>query len=257
VALTASVQVIPYCLCSALLGLLLGEMARRNWTLGWCVTTTTSFIFTALAGHTAVYWTEVHAQWKAWVTALLSAEDAQGNALNADMSAQIEAIWTWFNSHWAYVGFGMIFGGVLLTTAALSAMVYRKLVADGFLEPAHRTFTQVRPPEHLVWAAIALAGLWFLDARWPSDWIRFIAWNGAIAMTAIYWLNGLSAFAFAVLTFKVGPLWTLLLFFFIILFNLHQFFAVIGLFDTWFDFRNKALRLYAARHPDGDAARDE
>ena len=41
--------------------------------------------------------------------------------------------------------------------------------------PAELAVQPYAYPEHVVWLAIALAGLWFLDDWYPNEVVRFIA----------------------------------------------------------------------------------
>jgi hypothetical protein len=62
----------------------------------------------------------------------------------------------------------------------------------------------MRPPEWRVWAVILALVAWLVDNRWPSDTVRVAAWNGAVALGAVYWLNGLGILLCAMEAFRFG-----------------------------------------------------
>ncbi len=229
---------------AALLGLLLGWMMQKNVSLGQAVAVMTLCVFTLLAVPTAFTWQESRDDWSAMILGFAEKSWA-GNM--TDAGNEYLTFFQWLDERWAFVAFGILFGSILMIMVLMCSVLYRALAAKGNIRPANSHFTRMRAPEHLVWLAILLAGLWFLDRQWPSEPLRFVAWNGAIATAVVYWLNGLSLAINILQTFGVRLIWIYALLFTVFAFQVHQIFAVIGLFDTWADFRLKAARAMAAR----------
>lgn len=152
----------------------------------------------------------------------------------------------WIYGHWKYLFVGMAFGSALFSAAvAAYAAVFwlrRKQTLEGV-----GGFRTMRPPDWLVWLVIVAAGLWFLDRSWPNEWVRMAGWNLAIALAAVYWLNGLSVLTYAVAVLRPHPVLVVVLMAAIILLQLGVALLFIGLFDTWGEFRPKLDRLVAAR----------
>lgn len=234
------------CLLSCAAGILLGTLVRKRFSLGQSVAIMTALIYGLWAAHTALFWEEVQAAWRL----ALDAQRVQFEQATTDGSAVTEQagmVMEWLRDHLADVGFGLLFGAVLVVTTVGCALLYRRLAENGVIEGVNWQFARMRMPEHLVWLAILLALLWFVDNRWPTPAVRFLSWNAAVAMTVIYWLNGLSLSVFAWMVLGL-PVWLgglLLLGMF--LSNMHQAFAILGLFDTWWDFRIKAVQWARSR----------
>jgi len=235
-------------LLMGLTGIVLGVLMRRRVSLGPAVTVMTVLIFGVAAGHTALTWQASRTEWH---NAL---EAYKGQFKEVETSESVEStldLLSWFDDNWLYISFGMLFGLVMLATTAVVGTLYRMLARHGLICPPNWRFSLMRIPEHVVWLAIALAGLWFLDDWYPNEVVRFIAWNGAIAMAVVYWINGLSIAVFAVLAFQVKPALVLLVFVTAFVFNFHQLLAFLGLFDTWWDFRLKVRQMVEARQKSG------
>ncbi len=239
---------------AAMLGLFLGWMAQKNVSLGQAVSVMTLCVFALLAVPTAITWHESRDDWSAMILGFAEKSWA-GDMTGAEN--EYLTFFQWLDERWAFVAFGILFGSVLVIMVLMCSILYRALTAKGMIRPANSYFTYMRVPEHLVWLAILLAGLWFLDRQWPNEPLRFVAWNGAIAAAVVYWLNGLSLVINVLQTFGVRLIWICGLLFAVFAFQAHQIFAVIGLFDTWADFRLKAARTVAARQALDNNAEDD
>lgn len=206
----------------------------------------TAAIYILWAAHTALYWEQVRAAWSiALDTQRVQMEQAA--ASGSAVSEQAGLVMQWLRDHLAYVGFGLMFGAVLLAATIGCVLLYRRLAETEAFDGLNWRFSRMRMPEHLVWIAILLALLWFVDSRWPNPVVRFLSWNGAIGLTVIYWMNGLSLSLFAWTVLGL-PAWLgSLLLVGIFLSNMHQAFAIVGLFDTWWDIRLKAAQWAQAR----------
>lgn len=250
-AATSSVAAGTIFLAAALLGALLGWLIRMRASLGVSILFMTVLVFGMLAVLTAGTWDASRDEWSERIHAFAQAVD-DGETSGEGM----QALFTWLDAHWAYVSFGMLFGVVLLTMVMACSVLYRILDIAGLAYSDNRYFSRIRVPEHLIWAVIIVAGLWFLDQSRPNDAIRFIAWNSAVAMAVIYWINGLAVMTCMLQILNVRPLWMYSLLLGLFILNIHHIFAVVGLFDTWFDFRLKVQRLVAARQADDNPGAD-
>ncbi len=234
------------------LGMPLGEMIRRGRSFGQCVSLMTLVMFGLAVLETALLWDESR---KAWTVAINQriAQLEQGAAETAPYGDLMR----WFDVQLPHLVFGVLFTGVLVVAVLQVAAAFRWLrngaeAADS--PPPVGKFKTMRPPDALVWLAIAAALLGLADYQWPNDVLRFVSWNTGVALAAVYWMNGVGIALCAMEAFglRAGTAWGLLGL--MMLFGLHNGLAVIGLFDTWFDQRLGAQRLAAAwrdRNRDG------
>jgi hypothetical protein len=126
---------------------------------------------------------------------------------------------------------------IVIVLSCLSASLMARGIRKGGM-PVNGSFLIFRPPEPLVWMVIVTAVLWYINYQAPSPGIQFLSWNAAIALAAVYCLNGLSVVAYGVVLMKPHPVLLLVLVGILFLIGL-QLLAVLGLFDTWGDFRKK------------------
>jgi hypothetical protein len=105
----------------------------------------------------------------------------------------------------------------------------------------------MRPPEWLVWVVIATAALWFADRQWPSEALRIVSWNVAIGLLAVYALNGLGIIVYGIAAWKPHPLLFFALLMVFIWAGMAMLLPILGLFDTWSNFRAHIDRLAAGR----------
>ncbi len=226
------------------LGAPLGEMTRRGHSFGQCVAVLALAMFALAALETALFWDESRQAWTVMINQRI-AQMEQGAGGTSPYGDPMR----WFDTHLPYLVFGVYFAGMLLAATLQVAAAFRWLrngadAADS--PPPVGKFKLMRPPETLVWLAIAAALLGLADYQWPSDTLRFLSWNTGAALAAVYWLNGVGIALCAMEAFgmRAGTAWGVLGL--MLLFGLHNGLAVIGLFDTWFDQRLGAQRLAAA-----------
>jgi len=233
-------------------GLLLGALARNRISLGVAMAAMTLSLFAFMALYSALNWDMVTADWR---TALQRQAEKFESADDELESRQTEAIteWLgWIDENLVYLYFGAMFSGVMLMVAAVCSMLYWWLPPADVFTLANYRFSNMRTPEHLVWLAIVLAGLWFWDNRWPNETVRFVSWNGALALATVYWLNGLSVMLYISHVWKWRPLFTYLILLGMLLFNVISVLSIFGFFDTWIDFRRKAFQMRTAKPPDDE-----
>ncbi len=237
--------------CSVQLGVGMGMAFRRHWTFGACVASITAAVYGVALYGMVSQWSVTRSQLTIAVNSMIARIEEvgrQGGGLNELRVEQLK----WIDLNWAYVGPGLLFGFVLMgTTAAvafLSVMVRRAQVTS---LPATR-FRRMRTSEWLVWPAILVALLWFVDRRWPHEALRVLTWNSAMALTFVYALNGLSIIVYAMGAFQLGTAMAAIIAVVVFLSGA-QTLVPLGLFDTWWDFRRVVDRLIQMRRMKGSS----
>jgi uncharacterized protein YybS (DUF2232 family) len=156
------------------------------------------------------------------------------------------------SKHAVGFGVGFVFGLITASvyTSVTGGVLRRLLGRPGFAG----SFKDFRPTEWLVWGAIAVALGCLLEYHWPNPVLRAVAWNSAIALASVYWFNGLSIVVYGVHVLRPGLLaFAGFLLVVIALINLGMMpvLGLVGLFDTWGDYRRKLDALGAARRSGG------
>ncbi len=228
-------------------GVPLGLGIALRWTYGWTVTAVAALVYTALAGAFLLTWPDWLAQSQvAWDVLLKQLKDNPPDTGGESAAAIVTAV-TWMKDHWADVGLGLWMWPALVAACVGVSAVSARLRRRWRIEGVRGSFGDMRPSEWLVWAAILAALLCFADYRWPSLGLRVVSWNSAIALAAIYWLNGFSIFVFALDMLRPHFLLVMSLVFLFVWAMPHPLLCAVGLFDTWADFRGRLRRVAAAR----------
>lgn len=236
----------------AALGVLLGLGIARNWRYGWIVAAVTAAAYLLIAGRMLLLWDQTLAHTQAWFDAVLAqAADRPGS------NGSQQAVVNWLKEHWAEVGVGMIFWPVLIVTCLGLSLTVRLLSRSEEMPRPRGSFREMRTPEWLVWAAILLAALWFIERTWHVAPLRLVTWNTALALSAVYWVNGVSVLAYAFNALHPTLIACLAVVMLVFLAGVHPVLCFVGLFDTWAHFRKAADKLVAAREraqqtPDDD-----
>ncbi len=152
-----------------------------------------------------------------------------------------------FVANWRYLFFGLSFSGTLISVCVLSTLASRWTRRWTGLPEGVGSFSMIRPPEWLVWVVIVAAALWFADRQWPSEALRTVSWNTAIGLLTVYWLNGLGILVYGMTAWKPHPLVILGLLTLLVWAGMASMLPMLGLFDTWSDFRKRIDRLAAGR----------
>ncbi len=240
---------------AAMIGVLMGVVMAWRWPFGWCVAAVTAAAYLLVAGNVLAYWEESRREASIFINARIAElEQADGETESVMASALAESF-RWFDANWSNLSLGMLFGMVLLASTALVAYVARRL-RGGDTGPTG-SFSAMRLPEWVVWIAIALALLWFVDRRWPNDMLRLLAWNSAVGVAFVYWLNGFSILLHTMSAFSLNPFLCIAIIFGMFYLNAHPALCAVGLFDTWWDFRLRVARAAESRRksrrPDDEA----
>jgi hypothetical protein len=230
----------------ASVGFLTGLAGMRGEKYGRTVAAVTAV--TALAGLAVVlvHWgrwideaAELHRQWRQLMEAT---PGVAGDARWASVTDQMRLL---LEDHWASLGLGVMFWPLLLANACQVTLVSRRM-RQARIEPGITgSFGRARTPDWLVLFAIAVALCWFADRQWPGAGLRPYVWNTALALTAVYCMNGLSVIAYGLALWRPGPVaGAAVVSLVLVVCGLHWP-VMIGLFDTWADFRAR-MRVWRA-----------
>lgn len=234
------------------LGLFLGVAATRHWRFGWCVAVLTAVLFALGAGRVLLHWESTtqaaHLFLSARVVQLQEAareHAGTGKELSESSVDVIEAV-MWMQTHVEALLLGAFFGAVLMLATAFT-WVYQQSLRREEGHGITGAFRTMRPPDWLVWLAIALAGMWLIEHRWPNEALRNVTWNAALGLSFVYWLNGLSIAAYLLLALQWHPLLVAACMGMLMAAQLGSLLSGLGLFDTWYGFRERIDRAIAAR----------
>lgn len=266
---------------AALLGLLLGHGIERGWSYGRCVAAVTAGAYLFVAGAVIVTWDEsrtyavqllddqiAQLRYTAGVagnpeaapdeqkveealvspeTAPIAAAPPNQDAKAPGLSETIAAL-RWMQAHWDETNVGLALWPVLFGALFVVGFTGRWLRLKLRRPGPRGSFREMRPPDALVWLAIAAALAVFADRQWPNDWLRTGAWNAAIGLAAVYWVNGLSVVTYAVVAVRPHPMFAVFaLAVLLFLPGVHASVCGVGFFDTWAEFRPRLERVLEAR----------
>lgn len=213
-----------------LLGCLAGALVERRWSYGWQLSVLAPAAFVFAAGFVISVRHEVTIMLNARIDEWKGQPGFDENMLD---------MFRWYDLNFAYLGMGMTFASVLFASAMVLSVLER-----GYTTRRKTTgFQRMRLPDWLVWVAIAVALLWLVDSRWHHEALRMVSWNAAVALSAVYWLNGFSILLYALAVFNATFLTSVLVITGMFLFGIMHVLGLAGLFDTWFDFRVRIRRL--------------
>ena len=231
---------------AAALGLALGEMFLRAWSYSRCVWVATALAFGGMAAAMLAVWPEMRQMSRAWLSGQLREVERQGGNDSPTTVAMSRAM-EWYSDHWDHLSLGLLFGVILLGMALSVGATATWLRRRGSSAGPKGAFVTFRPSEWLVWAVILVAAMWFWDRQWPNETLRAVAWNSAVGLGFVYWMNGFACLVFALVVLKVHPFLFAAVVFLVLTVGVHSILCTFGLFDTWWDLRAKIKRAVAAR----------
>jgi len=226
-------------------GVPLAIMLQRRWPYGWRLALVSALVFSLVGGVMLANWRDV----RAFVTQLSNARinEMAENGISADQTVEFMK---WWDVNYAFLGPGSVFGTVLFLSAFLLSVLDRwQRAPEAAAKRKPTGFQRMQLPDWAVWIAIVVALLWFAEQRWPNEVLRALTWNSAIGLVFVYWLNGYSILLYALTVFKASAFATFMVFSGFVLFSgMLPALSVLGLFDTWYDFRMRCRRLALFRH---------
>ncbi len=228
----------------ATMGIVLAEAIERRWSYGWQLTLAAGAGFAAMVVPMLLTWSKARHD----VTIFINARIAEFEAMENVNSQWIE-IFRWYDLHYENVVFGSTFASVLILSAITISLLERWQ-----RDPESRTrrkptgFQRMRVADWVVWVAIAAALMWFVDVDFrESPVLRAVSWNTALALLGIYVLNGVSILFYALTIFKASAFAGFMVMTGIMLFGMWPVLGILGLFDTWYDFRMRFRRIAMLR----------
>ncbi|HOZ45912.1 MAG TPA: DUF2232 domain-containing protein [Candidatus Hydrogenedentes bacterium] len=242
----------------AALGVVPAFGALHGWRYTRAVAVLAAAAYALVIGHVLAFWNVLQAQAPALFESLAS-QWAQMNASESDARASVvlEQI-EWLAQHWSEVLVGALWWPVLMAACVAVSWTERLRRCENRPEGIRGTFRAMRPSEWLVWGVILVAALWFVDRAWPNAALRLVTRNAAVALAAVYWLNGVSMVVYLFSAFQPRALTSIAaIALLVMLGGAHPLLCGVGLFDTWADFRKTIDRVVAARQrvrqsPDND-----
>ena len=184
----------------------------------------------------------------------LHIEDAVEEGLSEQTIANLR-VRHWLLGHWDDVYLGMTFSGMLVLACMVVGATAKWLSLRDKVVPSG-AFMTFRPSDWLVWLLIGAALLWYADYRWPAVGFRFLSWNAGFAIAGVYWLDGLAILMYAVAALRPNALVLVAIVASLVLFGLAPLLAILGLFDTWGDFRPRLDRFLEKRKSREDSHDD-
>jgi len=233
-------QLIFLCLEFSLMGLIMAEIYRRNWSIGISVlAATSSVLLIGLIVLTAVglrqnmgplemvyAYVEDSLRQSVQVYENIGASPEKAQEFGEYLTVVVNVISKIYPSL-LIIGTGFVVWFNMIVSRPIFQM--RNLVY-----PAYGALDRWRSHEFMIWGVIAAGFSLFL----PLSSVRWFATNAMIVMMAVYVFQGLSILVFFLNKYRV-PHWIRFGAYFLILFQ--QIFiiglAVAGLFDQWIDLR--------------------
>jgi hypothetical protein len=230
----------------AAMGLPIGIGTARGWTYGRVVAATMAAFCAVVGVYLAACWdafNRVIDKMIVWFTEQLNLRAAEmGQELADEQIAGLK----WFAENKFALAVGIEFAVYLAFTCALVSIT-AGILRQRFADPGPiGSFRDMRPPDWLVWAGIAVAVLWFIEYQYGVVQLRFATWNMAVGLSAIYFLNGCAIFVYGLSVLAPGLFLIALLVFMMLMSGLYPALSMIGLFDTWASFRIRMDRLAEA-----------
>ncbi len=217
-------------------GLVLGLGISRKWTYGWTLTAIVSIAYAAIAVNVLLLWQEWQALlYTLWDAMLVHQEELResGQAVN---EAVIERL-SWMREHSVDLALGSVLwplmAGMCIAMSLTATWLRKKHGQEGLRD----SFRDMRVTEWLVWAVILVAVLWLIGSRWPEAVPTVVTWNAAAALASIYCFNGLSILVYMFQVLRPGLIVYIAIVLMVLSLGVYPLVCLIGLFDTWGNFR--------------------
>ncbi|MCC6796847.1 MAG: DUF2232 domain-containing protein [Candidatus Hydrogenedentes bacterium] len=229
------------------MGLPIGLGTSRGWTYGRVVVATIATFSVLVGVYLKVCWASFNRiidSMIAWFTEQLNLQAAEmGQELVDEQIAGLR----WFGENKFALAVGIEFAVYLMLTCVLVSITVA-ILRRWFADPGTiGSFRDMRPPDWLVWGGIATAVLWYVEHQYGGGIeLRFVTWNVAVGLSSIYFLNGCAVFIYGLSVLAPGLFLLVLLVFMFVMSGLYPALSMIGLFDTWANFRVRMDRLAQA-----------
>lgn len=176
----------------------------------------------------------------------------EGPGANSLTDPQIENLKmiVWLFENWQDVFIGFSLAGALMGGCLSIGWIFRAVRRRTAIVPKG-SFADFRPHDGIVWLAIGTALMAFADSTWPNPWVQTITLNAAVGLYALYTLNGLSILLYGLDALKPNPFLAIAILMVLFMFGGVLMLSVVGLFDTWGEFRNRIdARIQSANDPE-------
>lgn len=230
----------------ASMGLPIGIGTGRGWSYARVVAATAAIGCVVVGAYLALCWDAFNRVIDSMIVLFL--EQLNTNAANLApeiIDRQVASI-KWFGENkFAFIA-GVEFAVYLMLTCifvSVATIVLRRRFADPGPIGA---FRDMHPPDWLVWVGIVAALLWFAEREYGGIELRFVTWNVAVGLSSIYFLNGCAVFLYGLQVLAPGLFLLALLIVMFLMSGLYPALSLIGLFDTWANFRMRMDRLAEA-----------
>ncbi len=230
----------------AAIGLPIGLGTARGWTYGRVVATTVAPYFLVVAAYLALCWDPFIRVLNAMLAASIEQLNLQSSQRGVEVTERLIDGVEWFGSNLFAFTVGVEFAMCLVVSCALVSITTIAL-RRRFADPGPiGSFRDLHPPDWLVWVAILTAALWFVEGGFGSSELRFATWNTAFGIGAIYFLNGCALFLYGMQALAPGPVVIVSVLFLLLMTGPVYAMSLLGLFDTWANFRVRMDRLAQA-----------
>ena len=237
------------------LGWLAGLGISERWTFGRIYGIVTVPAGGLLLAAVLLRWERWNMLAEAAFQGVTQAVERSAEGGNPEQAAVTLRALEWQLENWANISLGLAFvmmGLAVAVVFGVTGQVMRMLY--GMPGPS-LGFRHMRPPDWLVWPVILLALAALADWHRPELHLRPVAWNGLIALGAVYWLNGVSLTWHALMTLKAHPFVIVAAVVVLAIPQTRLAIVMVGLFDTWYEFRRRfelLARLRQARREAND-----
>jgi hypothetical protein len=230
----------------AAMGLPIGIGTARGWTYSRVVVASAAAFCAAAGVYLALCWdafNRIIDSMIEWFTVQLNLQAADRGQQIVD--EQIAGL-RWFAENKFALAVGVEFA-VYLVLACVFVSITATTLRRRFADPGPiGAFRDLRPPDWLVWAGIVTALMWFAEREYGGVELRFVTWNMAVGLSSIYFLNGCAIFLYGLQVLAPGLFLIAMFVLMMVMTGLYPLLSVIGLFDTWANFRMRMDRLAEA-----------